>query len=201
MLISSGQRIIDRWRNPSNQTSEEQKTPIFFAQQGIIRIKADQGVTSIGRRRRGRVKGSSHVQASSRSVHFSDHYAWWLQSVLLSHEILLLTQRWVSVPPPPRSELVKEGRTSWVSTVRHWSSLVRQGHRVVSSLTAQPCWLQWLGAVTLLLLPFCKATTGLGRLSCLSTIYLVAQPCGNSFGPTAQVLKRETEGQESQETT
>lgn len=101
MLISSGQRIIDRWRNPSNQTSEEQKTPIFFAQQGIIRIKADQGVTSIGRRRRGRVKGSSHVQASSRSVHFSDHYAWWLQSVLLSHEILLLTQRWVSVPPPP----------------------------------------------------------------------------------------------------
>ena len=66
----------------------------------------------------------------------------------------------------PHSELVKEGRTSWVSTVHHWSSLVSQGHRVVSSLTARPCWLQWLGSVTLLLLPCCKATTGLGRLPC-----------------------------------
>lgn len=30
MLISSGQRIIDRWRNPSDRISEVQKTSRFF---------------------------------------------------------------------------------------------------------------------------------------------------------------------------
>lgn len=50
---------------------------------------------------------------------------------------------------------------NWSYDQLSWS---RPRHGVVANVTAQLCWLQWLDIVTLLL-PSCKASVGLGRLS------------------------------------
>ena len=56
---------------------------------------------------------------------------------------------------PPGSATSDSTVVNLFSDLRR-SSPVSQEHRVVSYLTFQPCWLQWLDAVTLLLFPLVK---------------------------------------------